>query len=136
MMRYGLAVLFTLMAAAPAVATEPPPEASAPATGPAVDCINLSGVVSRRPLGRDMLLFEMLGGGAYRNKLAEDCPGLERAAHSEAIAFETTGSRLCRNDTIRVFDPSSALGPNASPRCRIGRFTPIKRPTRDLQPAK
>ena len=97
------------------------------AVGQQVQCINLDEVVSRHAAGPDAILFEMIGGKSYRNDLIGSCPGLARSTPLDVIAVETTGTRLCRNDSVRVYDPveAKAVGAEAFARCRLGAFTRV-----------
>ena len=106
-----------------------PDEASAAPIGPAVSCINVDQISGRRPVAPNSVVFEMAGGVTYRNDLKDRCPGLEHADPLYTIALEVYGSRVCEDDTVRVFDPAQAraVGINAFPKCRLGKFTPIAR---------
>ena len=106
-----------------------PDEASAAPIGPAVSCINLDQVSGRRPVAPRSIVFEMAGGVTYRNDVKDSCPSLERADSGYALAFDVYGSRLCENDSVRVFDPvqARAIPIDSFPKCRLGTFTPIAR---------
>ena len=101
--------------------------AAAASAGRPLQCINLDQVVSRRPAGPQSLMFELVGGRTYRNDLPGRCPGLERAGEAEIVQVEVTGSTLCRNDRVRIYDPVEArnIGAASFPHCRLGAFTPI-----------
>ena len=101
--------------------------ATAAPVGEAVSCINLDQVISRRPAGAQAIVFEVTGGRRYRNDLPESCPSLERAGKAEIVQVEATGTRLCRGDRVRIYDPVEArnIGARAFPHCRLGTFTPI-----------
>ena len=106
-----------------------PDEANAAPIGPAVSCINLDQISGRRPVAPNAIVFEMAGGVTYRNDVKDKCPGLEHSDPTYTIAFEVYGSRLCENDTVRVFNPSEAgtIPLKSFPVCRLGKFTPIAR---------
>ncbi|MDB5721993.1 MAG: hypothetical protein JWP15_2611, partial [Alphaproteobacteria bacterium] len=64
-----------------------------------------------------------------RNDVKDGCPSLQHADSGYTIAIDVYGSRLCQNDTIRVFDPvqARATALESFPKCRLGTFTPIAR---------
>jgi hypothetical protein len=101
--------------------------ATAAAVGEPVSCISLDQVISRRPAGEQAVVFELTGGRRYRNELPDHCPGLARAGKAEIVQVEATGTRLCRDDRVRIYDPVEArnIGAGAFPHCRLGAFTPI-----------
>ena len=103
--------------------------AAAPAIGPAIACIDLDQVTARRPGGPGAVVFELAGGKTYRNDVQESCPSLENANKADVLAVQADGTRLCRNDSVRIFDPveAKAVGIQAFPKCRLGSFTPIAR---------
>lgn len=108
-------------------AYEAEPAATPAAVGPPVQCIALDQVISRRPAGPQSLVFELTGGRAYRNDLPDHCPGLANAGSADIVQVEATGSRLCRDDRVRIYDPVEArnIGLASFPRCRLGAFTPV-----------
>lgn len=110
---------------------QPPREAAASATpaGAAVSCLDLSQVVGRRAEAPRFLVFETTGGQVYRNEVQGSCPSLARATGSETLQFESFGTRICRDDSVRVYDAveAKATGPQSFPRCRLGSFTPAAR---------
>jgi hypothetical protein len=106
-----------------------PDEANAAPIGVSVACINLDQIAGRRPVAPRSIVFEMAGGVTYRNDVKDSCPSLSHADSGSTIATDVYGSRLCENDTIRVFDPvqARAIPLESFPRCRLGTFTPIAR---------
>jgi hypothetical protein len=106
-----------------------PDEASAAPIGPAVSCVNVDQIAGRRPVAPRSIVFEMSGGVTYRNDIKDSCPSLEHADTGYTIAFDVYGSRICENDTVRVFNPveAGAIPLNSFPKCRLGSFTPIAR---------
>jgi hypothetical protein len=116
--------LLVLAATAQSTARERP--APAPAGAP-VSCIDPHRIVARHPEPPRTLVFEMSGGITYRNDVIGACPGLARADSGSIIQFETDGTRLCVNDSARVYDPVEAkgVGARAFARCRLGTFTPV-----------
>lgn len=129
MRRYILALAMLLPAGCMPQVRDAQPMAAA-AAGDPLQCINLDQVISRRPAGPQSLIFELTGGRFYRNDLPDLCPGLQRAGPAEIVQVEATGSRLCRDDRVRIFDPVEArnIGLSAFPKCRLGAFVPVPRP--------
>jgi hypothetical protein len=93
-------------------------------------CIDPHEIVARHPVPPRSMVFEMLGGADYRNDLIGACPGIARATSASIVQIEPRGTRLCANDSIRVYDPVEArgVGARAFARCRLGVFTPVPRP--------
>lgn len=123
-----LAALALVVACAPGDSTLP--GRSLRATG-SRDCLDLSRIAGQRGDGPRRILFETAG-GTFRNDLPEVCPGLERPETFTVLVFEPKSGPLCRDDFVRVADTNQlgTLGAASSPRCRLGRFTPISRPAR------
>ena len=123
----NLLIPLLLIGGCMAETTASEPAGTAAAQAAPVSCINLDQVIARRPAGPQAILFELTGGRAYHNDLPDHCPGLERAGTAEVIAVEATGTRLCRNDRVRIFDPVEArnIGLSSFPRCRLGAFQPV-----------
>ncbi|MDB5692422.1 MAG: hypothetical protein JWO81_1485 [Alphaproteobacteria bacterium] len=96
-------------------------------TGGAVSCIDTHDIVTRYPQPPGSVVFEMAGGITYRNDLIGACPGVARADSNSIVQLETDGTRLCANDSVRVYDPVEArgVGARAFAKCRLGAFTPI-----------
>jgi len=128
MMRSKTLLIFApLLAGGCTTADNMPEEASAAPAGASVRCIDVSQIIARRPAGPQSVIFELAGGRTYRNDLPDICPGLQRAGRSEIVQIELTGSSLCRNDRVRIYDPVEArdLGVASFPHCRLGDFTPV-----------
>jgi hypothetical protein len=91
-------------------------------------CIPLNQIAGQR-VERGGLIYELSGRGTYRNDLQGSCPSLDRANGSEIAQTEPHGADLCRNDTVRVYDPveARATSPASFPRCRMGDFVPVTR---------
>jgi hypothetical protein len=125
-MKAGLLVPLLLLPAA--CMQQAPPEAAAVSAGAAVSCIDLNQIAGRRPESPRYLVFETLGGLVYRNEVQGPCPALQHALGTEILQFEPApGGRLCRDDSVRVYDASEAraTGVQSIPRCRLGAFTPV-----------
>ena len=126
MARAILAVTFLVLAGCDA---QQPPAAVSAAAGSQVSCIDLTLVTARRAEPPSSIVFEVPGGIDYRNDLQSSCPGLERANGSSTIETETQGKQLCRDDTVRVYDPVEvqATGIGSVAKCRLGNFTIVPR---------
>jgi hypothetical protein len=128
-MRRSLILLAVMPLFACAQETEDAETAAATAApvGAPVSCITLDQVISRRPAGAQAVEFELTGGRRYRNEIVGACPGLERAGSADIVHVEATGSQLCRDDRVRIYDPVEArnTGAQSFPHCRLGMFTPI-----------
>jgi hypothetical protein len=114
-----LLLLGSAMAERPAHRADPRP----------TSCIDPHQIIARHPAPPRSVVFEMLGGTRYRNDLIGACPGVERATNASIVQIEAGGTRLCSNDSIRVYDPVEArgVGARAFARCRLGIFTPVPR---------
>lgn len=120
------ATSFLLCATLAACAPAPPP---VQALGQTARCIPSDQIISRRVAGAAAIDFEIVGGGVYRNSLASHCPGLERLGDLAVVAVTSggEGSRLCRGDRVKVFDPveAQATGLQSYPECLLGDFTRV-----------
>jgi hypothetical protein len=118
------AASFLLCATLASCAPAPPPLQP---LGQTARCIPSDQIVSRRVGGAGALDFELLGGAVYRNNLASACPGMERLGDLAVVAVTSggEGSRLCRGDRVKVFDPveAQATGLQSYPECLLGDFT-------------
>lgn len=121
------------MASCTTAGRTPALELTAAASGPAVDCIDSMRGSAPRVVGPRAVVFAMNGRVTYRNDLPNACPGLGRAPDFKILLLELHGSRICRGDSFRAFDPAEgrAVGVQAFARCRLGVFTPIATPRRD-----
>ena len=96
-------------------------------TGPATSCLELNQFRETRV--RDERTIDFMaptGRKGWRNTLPYSCPGL---AVERAFSFETSLTRLCSVDIIRVLQ---RLGPQISPgaACGLGEFVPVELPER------
>jgi hypothetical protein len=125
----AILTLFALGACTPETGEPLAVASAAPPVGPAVACINLDQVTARRPGGPGAVVFELAGGKTYRNDVQGACPSLENANKADILSVQADSTRLCRNDSVRIFDPVEAkgVGIQAFPKCRLGNFTPIAR---------
>jgi hypothetical protein len=110
-----------------ACSAQPPATPVARSAGSQIECIDLSQVAARRPLPPSSILFEMVGGRSYRNDVQGSCPGIARATGNELVQTESQNTRLCRDDSVRVYDPveAQATGARSFARCRLGGFTAV-----------
>ena len=99
--------------------------------GQATRCISLQQVAGRRVLADGSVLFESLGPVDYRNRLASQCPGVNRISRSAVISIVTAspGNQLCRGDRIRVtgLGETSVTGMLDAPSCILADFDPVAR---------
>jgi hypothetical protein len=109
--------------------TQTAPPVAPIAVGAQTRCIDLQQVISRHVVPPSSVLFEMSGGVTYRNDLVSACPGAVRANGSEIIQTESQGTRLCVDDSVRIYDPveAKATGAGSFPKCRLGVFTAVPR---------
>lgn len=112
-----LPILVLLLLPAPALAA-PADVGALAATGPALPCLDETGLQFVITNSRDWLLLRH-GRGAFRAELVGGCPGLNR---QRIIVRRNTQGRLCRNDLIEVIDPAGAMNYG---QCRIGRIEPV-----------
>lgn len=86
--------------------------------GPSRDCVSLSDLGDNEKVVNGVILFR---GGRhdviYVNRPLAACAGL---GSGRAIRIRATSSRLCRGDSITVFDPASGIELGA---CALGEFT-------------
>lgn len=112
-------------------AVVPPAAQVSEVAGSGPNCIALDQVMTRRVEGAAEIDFEMIGGTIYRNRLATACPGMERLGELAVVAVTSggEGSRLCRGDRVRVFDPveARATGLRSYPECVLGDFAEVPR---------
>ena len=128
-MRPTTALIAPLLLMACTVKEPTPSGASAAAAGQQVSCIDATRVVGRRAESNRAIVFELNDGRIFRNDLPEACPGLERASNFGSLSIDPVESRLCRNDSIRAYDPADLPvgGIKSLPRCRLGTFTQVAR---------
>lgn len=117
-MRSALLILAVLAAPALAARTD---VGALPASGPAVKCLDETGLQYVVTGNRDWLLVRQ-GRGTFRAELVDGCPGM---GANRIIARRNTQGRLCRNDLINVVDPVGGMNYG---QCRIGRIEPIAVP--------
>jgi hypothetical protein len=113
---------------APAPTQAPGPEADLAAAlsgrtaGPAQDCVSEADLAGNKAYGKDVIVFSgRTNDVVYVNRLANGCPGLDVG---RAIKIKTPATRLCRGDTVTVFD---ALSGTELGSCSLGEFTPYRR---------
>ena len=89
--------------------------------GDPVPCLNQRDIRGNRSVGEAVLLFDGPGDIVYVNRPAGGCPSLD---HGRALSTRTMGTRLCRGDLARVFDPTSGIEYGG---CSLGDFVPYRR---------
>jgi hypothetical protein len=82
-------------------------------------CIDISRIKQSRVLDDQTILFEMRGGKFYINRLPVRCVSLKIAG---GFSYSTSIDKLCKQDIIKVVQPSSAPGQT----CSIGEFVEFK----------
>jgi hypothetical protein len=92
-----------------------------PATGPAVTCVEESGLQLVTTDSPDWLVLRQ-GSNTWRAALIDGCPRLGR---NRIIARINTQGRLCFNDLVAVIDPVGGMNHG---QCRIGRIEPVTIP--------
>ncbi|TFI58966.1 hypothetical protein E2493_06830 [Sphingomonas parva] len=92
-----------------------------------IDCIDATRIAGRRAQGNRALVFELSDGTVVRNDLPDACQGLARASSFGTLAIDPIESRMCRGDSVRIYDPADLPvgGIKAVPRCRLGAFTRV-----------
>jgi hypothetical protein len=90
--------------------------------GEPVDCISSTASANFTRISDDIMLYSPTGRVVFQNRLPYSCRGLAR--DDDVLVIETTGSRYCKGDTIRLVDRNSGFIGNV---CRLGQFTPYKR---------
>jgi hypothetical protein len=82
-------------------------------------CIDTPRIKETLVLDNQTILFRMLSGELYLNRLVVPCTGLKIAG---AFGYETSIAKLCKQDSVSVIEPSNA--PSAT--CMLGDFLPFK----------
>jgi hypothetical protein len=83
------------------------------------NCIDISRIKQSRVLDDQTILFEMRGGEIYLNRLPVRCVSLKIAG---GFSYATSIDKLCKQDIIKVVQPSSAPATT----CSIGEFVQFK----------
>ncbi len=131
-MRALYPMLLTPLALLGCTPQEPPADTgnanAAVSVGQQANCIDATRVAGRRAESNRALVFELTGGQTFRNDLQETCPGIARASNFGTLAIDPIEARLCRNDMVRVYDPTDLAGRSIknAPRCRLGTFTRVE----------
>lgn len=84
-------------------------------------CVQQRDIRGNRSVGEGVLLFDGPSGTIFVNRPAGGCPSLD---HGRALSTRTMGTRLCRGDIARVFDPTSGIEFGG---CALGDFVPYRR---------
>lgn len=89
--------------------------------GPPMDCISEPDLAGNQSFGRGVILFRSRTNDVlYVNRPPAGCVGLN---FGRAIKVQSPATRLCRGDTVTVFDPVSGIEYGA---CGLGEFTPYR----------
>jgi hypothetical protein len=94
------------------------------ATRAAGSCVDLSQVTARHVVPPSAVIFETTH-GVYRAELVGNCAA--RATSTDIVETVSQGTQICRDDRVRVFDPTEAKGTGirSFPQCRIGSITAV-----------
>ena len=129
MPRYVVA-LFLLQATAPAFAMSPAErwanfEAGYVRTGDIKRCLSLSQIHDMQVIDQQHILFRIGLRRHYLNTLPRPCYDLR---YHSAITIETSTSRLCNVDWVRVVQSfASHAGRLRGPACGLGQFERVER---------
>ncbi|KQM97047.1 hypothetical protein ASE85_15985 [Sphingobium sp. Leaf26] len=108
--------------ALPALAKEKP-DPYVPASGAALDCVQIRSIRSTNVRDDRTIDFIMNGNKVYRNSLPNSCPSL---GFEKRFLYKTSLSQLCSVDIITVlWNAGPGLQPGAS--CGLGKFQPMEK---------
>lgn len=108
--------------ALPALAKETP-DPYVPASGAAIDCVQIQSIRSTNVRDDRTIDFIMNGRKIYRNTLPNSCPSL---GFEKRFSYRTSLSQLCSVDIITVlWNVGPGLQPGAS--CGLGKFQPMEK---------
>ena len=108
--------------ALPALAKETP-DPYVPASGAAIDCVQIQSIRSTTVRDDRTIDFIMNGRKIYRNTLPNSCPSL---GFEKRFSYRTSLSQLCSVDIITVlWNVGPGLQPGAS--CGLGKFQPMEK---------
>lgn len=98
------------------------PAYSAGVTNPQeVNCLDLMRIDHTEVVDNQNILFYMLNGRIYLNKLLQPAPGLDR---HDAFMYKTAIGQLCRLDTVTVLE-RWGFGLTAGGSSTLGKFMPV-----------
>lgn len=90
-----------------------------------VRCLHLYRIKRIEIVDKETILFHMLGGETYINRLKHPCPGLSR---NKPIMYRTSLNKLCDLDIITVLEQGGfGFLPGAS--CGLGGFEQLEKIT-------
>ena len=87
--------------------------------GPPEMCLDSTRIKESLILDDQTILFKMLGGQIYLNRLTVPCVGLKMG---NGFGYSTSLSKLCKQDPTTVIESGSGLGST----CLLGDFLPFK----------
>jgi hypothetical protein len=88
--------------------------------GPSQRCVPILSRLNALQALDSRTLFYRSGNTVWINHLPDDCPRLRPTSN---LAVSIVGSRYCRGDAVRVFDPGSNTPVTI---CALGDFTPYR----------
>jgi hypothetical protein len=92
--------------------------------GPPVSCVSMRTLQGNRSIGEGAIVFDGPPGRKWVNRPPAGCPSLE---FGRALRVRTSGSQLCRNEIVTVFDPVARTEYGG---CGLGDFEPYRRVAR------
>lgn len=95
----------------------------------AENCVSLSQIRKTRIVDDQTIIFYMRGSDIYINRLPRRCAGLKR---SDGYSYETSLTRLCNTDIIRVLQRFGGAFPRPQNACGLGFFQPTTAEAVDL----
>ena len=121
-----------------AIALAVPAHAEEPDEREGKRCLTMSRVSTTEIIDSQTILFHVVGGDTYVNRLPRRCPGLRR---NDALMFDVRGSQICDLDSVSVLQ-TWGVGFTPGVSCRLGRFVPVteddvealRSPPRDIEP--
>ena len=92
-------------------------------------CVSLSGIRKTRIVDDQTIIFYMRGGEIFINRLPRRCVGLARG---DGYSYETSLTRLCNTDIIRVLQRFGGAFPRPTTACGLGFFQPTTKEAVEL----
>lgn len=92
-------------------------------------CVSLAAIRRTRIVDDQTIIFYMRGGDIFINRLPRRCTGLARG---DGYSYETSLTRLCNTDIIRVLQRFGGAIPRPTLSCGLGFFQPTTAEAIDL----
>ena len=84
-------------------------------------CVSIPAIRKTRIVDDQTIIFYMRGGDLFINRLPRRCNGLARG---DGYSYETSLTRLCNTDIIRVLQRFGGAFPRPTTSCGLGFFQP------------